>query len=515
MNMRIYILWMVLILLGTPSAQAKRRVKADTLKYRVTFCDKKATRYSLQHPEEYLSAKALARRERQGLAIDSTDLPVCDDYIQQILRLGVRQVTKGKWENFLTVSCRDTAWLAAARALPIVKEVKRVWQALPPMSAEEVGERMALTNHLIIRPDTLYGSATLQIMMCGGDKLHRAGFRGEGMTIAILDAGFHNADRMEAMKNTRILGGKDFVTPGALVFVCSTDTPFASGRESGSSARRGQSGSSAMDTPYASAETVGNGVKTFVPSEAAESLFSAGAHGLSVLSCMGMNRPDVMVGTAPEASYWLLRTEDESSETLVEQDYWSAAVEFADSVGVDVVNCSLGYYTFDDTSCNYSYRHLDGRHALISRQASHMADKGMVLVCSAGNSGAGSWKKITPPADAHHVLTVGAVKRDGELAPFSSVGTTADFRIKPDVMALGEFTEIIGADGSHTRANGTSYSTPIVCGLVACLWQSLPHLTAKQLIEVVRQCGNRFDFPDNIYGYGIPDVSKAYQEYWK
>ncbi|MGN0310140.1 MAG: S8 family serine peptidase, partial [Bacteroides sp.] len=194
-----------------------------------------------------------------------------------------------------------------------------------------------------------------------------------------------------------------------------------------------------------------------------------------------------------------------------EQDYWAEAVEFADSVGVDVVNTSLGYYNFDNSDWNYAYRHLNGSYALMSRQASRMAGKGMLLVCSAGNSGAGSWKKITPPADAFDVLTVGAIDKEGTLASFSSIGTTADGRLKPDVVALGEMTSVIMADGSQGRANGTSYSSPIICGMVTCLWQALPQLTVRQLLEVVRQSANRAEYPDNIYGYGIPDFWKAYQ----
>ena len=242
-------------------------------------------------------------------------------------------------------------------------------------------------------------------------------------------------------------------------------------------------------------------------------IFAESSHGMAVLSCIAMNRPGVMTGTAPEASFWLLRSEDEYSEHLVEQDYWAAAVEYADSVGVDVLNTSLGYYAFDDKSKNYKLRNLDGHHALMSRQASRIADKGMVLVCSAGNSGAGSWKKITPPGDAGNVLTVGAVDKEAVLAPFSSVGNTADHRIKPDIVAVGLGADVIRTDGNQGRANGTSFASPIMCGMVACLWQACPELTAKEVMELVRRSGDRADFPDNIYGYGVPDMWKAYQDY--
>lgn len=430
----------------------------DTLKYRISLKDKAATEYSLDRPEKFLSEKAVERRRKQNLPIDSTDLPVCRKYLNEIRKQGVNIVLTGKWNNFVTVSCNDTTLIDRIAALPFVLAAEKVWLSpgadKPMMSTE----RDSVLNQPTIYKDSIYGRAISQIQLSNGDKLHEAGFKGRGMTIAVIDAGFHNLDKIAAMQNIRILGTKDFVNPKA-------------------------------------------------------DIFAESSHGLSVLSCIGMNQPGIMTGTAPEASFWLLRSEDEYSEHLVEQDYWAAAVEFADSVGVDVLNTSLGYYTFDDKSKNYKYRDLDGHHALMSRQASLIADKGMILVCSAGNSGAGSWKKITPPGDADNVLTVGAVDKKAILATFSSVGNTADNRIKPDVVAVGYGSDVIRTDGNQGRANGTSFSSPIMCGMVACLWQACPTLTAKEVIELVRQSGDRAQYPDNIYGYGVPDMWKAYNEY--
>lgn len=429
----------------------------DTLKYRILLRDKAATEYSLQRPEEFLSKKALERRHRQGLPVDSIDLPVCRKYVDEIARQGLRVVVTGKWENFVTVSCNDSTLMDKVAALPFVRSVERVWRAPRPAKEVSADRRDSLINQPTMHPDSLYGTALTQIQLSKGDRLHQAGFRGQGMTIAIVDAGFHNADRITAMQNIRILGTKDFVNPQA-------------------------------------------------------DIYAQGDHGMKVLSCIGMNQPNIMTGTAPEASFWLLRSEDEASEHLVEQDYWAAAVEFADSVGVDVLNTSLGYYTFDDKSKDYTLCQLDGEFSLMSRQAAHLADKGMVLVCSAGNSGMGSWKKITPPGDARNVLTVGAVDKKGVLAPFSSIGNTADGRIKPDVVAVGLGADVMDTDGNQGHANGTSFASPIMCGMVTCLWQACPHLTAKELIELVRRSGDRTACPDNIYGYGIPDMWKAYQE---
>lgn len=451
--MRKLISFLAIALLATGAS-----AQQDTLKYRISLKDKAATEYSLKKPEKYLSAKAIERRRKQNLPIDSTDFPVCRKYIDEIRKQGVKIVVTGKWDNFVTVSCNDTTLIDRIATLPFVLSTEKVWISPGAGKPSMATERDSVLNQPTIHPDSIYGRAITQIQMSNGDKLHEAGFKGQGMTIAVIDAGFHNVDKITAMQNIRILGTKDFVNQQA-------------------------------------------------------DIFAESSHGMSVLSCIGMNRPDIMTGTAPEASFWLLRSEDEYSEHLVEQDYWSAAVEFADSVGVDVINTSLGYYSFDDKSKNYKYRDLDGRHALMSRQASHIADKGMILVCSAGNSGAGSWKKITPPGDADNVLTVGAIDKRAVLATFSSVGNTADHRVKPDVVAVGVGSDVIRTDGNQGRANGTSFSSPIMCGMVTCLWQACPTLTAKEVIELVRRSGDRAGFPDNIYGYGVPDMWKAYNDY--
>ncbi|MDR1004920.1 MAG: S8 family serine peptidase [Prevotellaceae bacterium] len=451
-------IWLILLSLlsasGISAQGGVARARTDTLKYRITLSDKRATPYSIYSPQAFLSERAIERRNRQHLPIDSTDLPVCQTYIDDIRRQGVHIVLTGKWENFVTVSCNDTTAVQRIRSLPFVRSAKQVWR------------KPADSNHPIPRtrrdtaiysptfyPDSVYGRAGDQLRMSRGDWLHNAGFRGKGMTIAVIDAGFRNVNRIESMHNIRILGTHNFVTPSV-------------------------------------------------------SVFNADSHGTSVLSCIGMNTPGIMTGTAPDADFWLLCSEDIQSEYPVEQDYWAAAVEFADSVGADMVNSSLGYYAFDDSTANITYRQLDGRSTLISRQASHMANKGIVLVCSAGNTGSGSWKKIAPPADADHVLTVGAIDRRGMLAHFSSIGNTADGRIKPDVVAIGRSAEVMDANGSQRHADGTSFAAPILCGMVACLWQALPSLTAKELIALVRRLGNRVDAPDNIYGYGIPDLSQ-------
>ena len=299
--------------------------------------------------------------------------------------------------------------------------------------------------------------------MLGGDRLHEAGYRGRGMTIAILDGGFQNYDRIPAFRATRILGLRDLVpasisTPGK--------TPDAD------AARR-------ID------------------------------HGTKVLSAMAAQAPEVVMGSAPEAAYWLLRCEEPSFEQPIEEDFWAMAAEMADSLGVDVINSSLGYYTFDDDRGSYRLQELDGRTAHISREAALLARKGIVLCNSAGNSGMGQWKKIGVPADAPDILTIGAITPDRRLASFSSVGPSQDGRVKPDVVAQGAPAVLISGRGTLVRDMGTSFSTPIVCGLTACLWQALPTKTALEIINLVRRSASDYAEPTNIFGYGVPDFSKA------
>lgn len=430
----------------------------DTLRYHVSLKDKVGSAYSLSKPEKFLSQRALDRRARQNIKVDSTDLPVSEAYVKQIEKLGVKVVVKGKWENFVTVSTNDPLMAERIKTFDFVKEVHKVWQKPSGETPASEAKRDSLVNKQVYHPDSLYGASTAQIQISNAQKLHEAGFKGQNMIIGIIDAGFHNADRMDALNNVRILGYKDLTGQNTDVF--------------------------------------------------AES-----SHGLAVLSCIGANKPGYIVGTAPEASFYLLRSEDSYSEQPIEEDYWCAAAEYADSVGVDVVNTSLGYNAFDDPADNYELRHLDGKTILMSRQAARFASKGMVLVCSAGNSGRDSWKKVTTPGDADHVLTVGAIDSTGLLATFSSIGTSADGRIKPDVVAVGVASSVLNTRGNQSRGNGTSFASPIMCGMVACLWQACPSLSVDELLDLIRKSGDRADYPDNIYGYGVPDMWKAYQTY--
>ena len=285
--------------------------------------------------------------------------------------------------------------------------------------------------------------------------MHDAGFKGKGMTIAVIDAGFNHLPQIEMLNNLDIKGYKGFVYEN-------------------------------------------------------EDLFNnANQHGLNVLSCIGTNKPMQFVGTAPEAGFWLFGSEDSRSEFPIEEDYWATAIEYADSVGVDVVNTSLGYNNFDKPAKSYTHKDLDGKTALISRAADKASQKGMLVVISAGNSGDSEWRKITPPSDAVNVLTVGAIQQDSSIVGFSSRGLTADLRIKPDVMALGLGAATIDDKGHVSSKAGTSFSSPIMCGMVACLWQAFPALTNREIVNIVRESSDNFETPDQDYGYGLPDMGKA------
>ena len=429
-----------------------------TYMFRVTLKDKHGTPYSLDKPREFLSAKSIVRRSRQHLSVDSTDLPVNPAYVNAILSTGVEVVSRSRWNNTVLVRSRHLDKLKSVALLECVKEIRKVWTSPDSIDASPPRARFHTEfNRWDTVSQTHYGVTLEQVAMLGGVMMHRHGYRGRGMTVAVLDGGFMNADMIPSLKEAHVVGWRDFVVPRAA------------------------------------------------------SVFKEMDHGTKVLSAMAVNVPGTFVGTAPEASYWLLRCEDNYTESLAEEDYWAAAAEFADSVGVDIISSSLGFHAFDNSADNYKYSQLDGRTALISRTASMLADKGIVLVNSAGNDGMAAWKKVNVPADASDIITVGAVTPDRRNASFSSIGPTADCRVKPDVMALGSPTAVITGRGTIIKDVGTSFSTPLVAGMVACLWQALPGKTAKDIIRLVRGSADNTATPDNIYGYGIPDFWKAYK----
>jgi subtilisin family serine protease len=424
--------------------------------YRVTLVDKQGTTGSLEHPTRFLSRRSVERRKRQGLAVDSTDLPVSARYLRLIEKRDVDIIGQSRWQNTVLVRLRDSLQIHAIEQLPCVRDTRLVWLSPDSVTPSAVKTKYHddFEEHDSVGGEP-YGTAAQQIRMLQGHRLHDIGLRGEGMMIAVLDGGFKNADKIPACQHIDIRGWRDFVTP------------------------------------------------------ASPSIFSETDHGTRVLTTMAVNVPYYYIGTAPKASYWLLRSEDQQTEQEVEEDYWTMAAEFADSVGCDLINSSLGYTEYDHPQMNYRQWQLDGRTAFVSRSASMLASKGIILCNSAGNSGMNAWKKITVPADATDILTIGAVNRQGQNAAFASVGPSHDNRVKPDVAALGSPVALISGRGTLVHDMGTSFSTPIVCGIVACLWQGLPGKTAREIMELVRRSASQADDPDNILGYGIPDFWQA------
>ena len=431
-------------------------VASPRYRFRVYLHTKGEAGYRVDKPEAFLSAEAIARRERMGIAVEADDCPIAPAILDQLAQTGVKPILTSKWMRTVVVESEDYGVEQTLRQLPMVDSVQFVWQgeATAPLDRVESGERLAPTKEPKKSP---YGYALGQIKLLNGLKLHRAGFRGQGMRVAVIDAGFLNADRMRVFDSLRLLGTYNVVSPG-------------------------------------------------------QSVFAEDEHGTKVLSCLAANAPGWMVGTAPEASYWLIKSEDSRSEYPIEEDYYVAALEFADSVGVAVVSSSLGYYTFDDDSLSYTQADLDGHTAFISRAAHRAAEKGLLLFSSAGNEGNSTWEKITFPADTEGILTVGSMTSQKERSRFSSKGLTADGRIKPDLVALGSGSCVVVGSGEISYGSGTSFATPILAGMGICLWQALPQLSPQELIDLLRQSGSQAERPDAELGYGLPNLYKAYKK---
>jgi len=424
----------------------------------VQFTDKAGTPYSIDQPEAFLSQRAIQRRQIQGIAVDELDLPVDPAYIQTVLALGDVQLhNRSKWFNAITVRTNDPAVLDAIAALPFVLNVRGTRSLV---GTPGVNDKFAALGPLADR-EYDYGDSFGQIAMMNGHLLHGMNAQGQGMLIGVLDSGFEGTDVIPGFDALRARGG----------IVFTSDQVDHDG-----------------------------------------DVYQDHWHGRSVLSCMAAIVEGALVGTAPLADYVLVRTEDAATEYLVEEDNWVSGAELCDSLGVDILNTSLGYTTFDDSLQDHSYLDLDGATTRISIAAGIASRKGMVPVISAGNQGNSEWFHISAPADAIDVLAVGATGAQAQHAFFSSHGPSADGRVKPDVAAMGWGTTGIGPDGTGIQPiNGTSFSAPLVAGLVACLWQLHPQRSAQDIMDAVRRSASQFNDPDIQLGYGIPDFQLADQ----
>ncbi len=426
----------------------------------VFFKDKPSQTAFIAAPLTMLSQRALERRARYNIALDLKDVPTEASYITQIKNsTGITVKAKSKWLNALHIQGTQTD-INRLLNLTFVSKVEYANKSLNPSGKNSKQQKeVQKTNKLDFTSDFNYGNASNQIQMLKGDVLHQNNFTGQGMHIAIMDAGFPNVDKFTAFKrirdNNQILGGYDFVNRN-------------------------------------------------------ENFYTGSYHGMAVLSTIAGYIDNQFIGTAPDAKFYLFISEDTANETPLEESLWVEAAEKADSLGVDVINTSLGYTTFDNQKYNYVYADMDGKTTFISRGAEIAFSRGMIVVNSAGNEGDAPWHYINAPADAASVLSIGAVNASGVIASFSSYGPTPDNRIKPDVCAQGAGVYIINSSGSIATSNGTSFSSPILAGVVACLWQAFPTKTNAEIIKMVKESAHLYNNPTAQEGYGIPNFESVF-----
>jgi serine protease AprX len=439
------------------------QLHAQYSKYIIQFTDKGSSTFSLSAPFAFLSARAIERRTNYKLSYDSTDLPVSQKYIDSITSKGaVILLSRSKWLNQVLIQTTDVNALQKIKALPFVKSALpfglKINSALVTEKFKETASPIDISTQSKQEGDVLnYGNSFNQVHIHNGEYLHNNGYKGEGKVIAVLDGGFFQYKTVKAFDsaraNNQFLGERDFVT---------------------------------FDN----------------------SVNEDDAHGMQCLSFILANWPGNMVGTAPKAKFWLLRTENSGSEYPVEEHNWVVGAEFADSVGADMISSSLGYNTFDDPAFNHTYNDLYKNNTMVSKGATLAAKKGMIVMNSAGNEGNSSWKYILFPADADSVCAVGAVNNSGAIASFSSYGYPG--KVKPNIVSVGQGAVYVTPFNTLAAGNGTSYANPNIAGLIACLWQAFPQFNNMEILDAVYRSSDRYNNPDDRYGFGIPDFKKAF-----
>ena len=429
--------------------------------YMVFFADKEGSTYSLAQPDAFLSPRSIARRQKFNIPVTESDIPVSETYISQLNDLGAEVYYRTRWMNGVLAQLspeelEQVSQLSFVTGTELVKPKARNGRK---KSGSSIGasRRQKYKNKRLNQPLNNF-----QNDMLGIDEMHADGYNGEGLLVAVFDGGFRGVDTVSffshMFEEERMLPGYDFVGMSPDVY------------------RYGQ-------------------------------------HGTEALSCIGAYQEGVIEAGAYGADFMLCVTEDVSSEYRIEEYNWLFAAEFADSTGADVISTSLGYTTFNDSEMDYTYDDLDGQTTAITKAMNLASEKGILCVVSAGNEGSGSWRYVSPPADAPDVLAVGAVSTGGNKVSFSSFGPTVDGRIKPDVSALGLQTVVVDASGNITRSNGTSFAAPLIAGFAAGIWQAFPEDTHLELMERIRRSGDNSLTPDNETGYGIPDYNQIRENY--
>ena len=409
----------------------------------------------LDKPEKtapQLSERAIEQRAKWDIPTDQMDYPVSALYMDSLRRMGVKIHHCSRWFNGATCEM-DTLTAAKVAGLKFVTDVEMTRDNTTPNHL--LRKRLpAQTEATVSEPEL---SSDAQLRLYNLQPLHDAGFKGQGILMTVCDGGFSRADTMSCFRHEQELGHFDF-----------TDD---------------------VDGFYG----------------------STGAHGTECLSDISGILDYEFYGAATEAEYYLMRTEEYATESPKEMDNLVAALEKADSLGVNIFSVSLGYYRFDNAAWNLPKSALDGKTTRCSRAATIAARKGILVCVAAGNEGTSNWHSIDVPADADSVLTVGAVTRDSLIGDFSSYGPSADGRVKPDVCAVGVNAAVISPYGFSMFTNGTSFATPLLAGLAASLWSALPDENAMQIRERIIRSADRYNHPSmNRYGYGIPDAWKAY-----
>ncbi len=428
--------------------------------------DKPSEATFLASPLTMLTQRALDRRTKQGIALDSKDVPIENSYYNQIKSAsGITVLAKSKWLNAIHVLGQTSDINALTTNFTFIERIDFANKSLNAKGTVASRNKKVDQNHVnkfqSKMPTYNYGNAANQIEMLGGDYLHENGFTGSGIHIAVIDGGFPNVNTLPAFSrirdNNQILGGYDFVNRS-------------------------------------------------------DNFYTGNSHGTHVLSDIAAYKDGEFIGTAPDASFYLFRTEDAANETPLEESLWVEAAERSDSLGVDVINTSLGYTTFDNPNYNYTYSDMDGKTTFITRGAEIGSSRGMLLVTSAGNSGNSAWKYISAPADASSVFTIGAVNALETIASFSSFGPTSDGRVKPDVLAQGQSVYIVNyISGNSVTSNGTSFSSPVIAGVLACFWQAFPNRTNTEIMDIIRKSADRFRNPTDQHGYGVPNFKSAFE----
>nr|WP_321233495.1 S8 family serine peptidase [uncultured Psychroserpens sp.] len=424
----------------------------------VYFNAKENVQSAIDNPISILSQRAIDRKANHGIAIDERDVPVNESYIMMLKapETGVTVFAKSKWFNAVYVRGSLDDINALVDDFDFVESVEFADKSLNANSrVDSTYDKFSVENSNVVFN---YGSTQDQIEQINANVLHLEDYTGEGIIIAVLDSGFPNINTMEAFQRLRdngdLLDGYDFVSRNEDVYA-----------------------------------------------------FTGNDHGTKVLSTMAGFIEDQFVGSAPDASYYLFRTEDVSSETPVEEAYWVEAAERSDSLGVHVINTSLGYRTYQNDNYTHTNEDLNGDTTFITRGANIANEKGILVVTSSGNSGATG---VGAPADATGVLSIGAVDVDGNYASFSSQGSTFQPTQKPDVVARGQAAFVIDDSNTIVNNNGTSFSSPIMAGGIASLWQAFPDATNEDIKQYVRMSASQFDTPDYLLGFGIPDLQLAF-----